>query len=129
MNGDTEIVVKILGNFIIELIELRRNDGSVAALKHLFNTVNKKLTRVEEVLVKFLRRLAYNLAMNQKEVSIDNTAVTKSAHNAYLPESILTEEEDANEFVLLTVPNVLGITINICKLDLKELSVSLLGKE
>ena len=48
-----------------------------------------KLTKVEEVLVKFLRRLPYNLAMNQKEVSIDNTAVTKLANSAYLPQSTL----------------------------------------
>jgi len=129
MNGDTEIVVKILGNFIIELIELRRNDGTIAALRHLFNTVNKKLTRVEEVLVKFLKRLVHNFTMNQKEVSIDNTVVTKLGHRAYSPQSILTEEEDAKEFVIFDVSKVLGITVKICKLDLKELSVSVLGKE
>lgn len=124
MNDDTETIVHVLATLIVELIEIRKSNGPINALKYFFDNTNNKLTGVEEALVRFLRRLVYNLTMNQKEIFKNNPTVSKVPYNTYSPQSILSEEEDAKEFILLIVPNVLGITVNICKLDIKELSVT-----
>lgn len=116
---EEEGVTNILGTFIKALADLRRNSGAVIALRYLFDTVNKKSTTVAETLVRLLKRLIGNLPTTPRE-----TSMSKSPSSRQTPQSPVAEFH-SEELVLSSAPIVLGVTINICRLDSNESNVRL----
>eukprot|EP00826_Nyctotherus_ovalis_P006036 TRINITY_DN11387_c0_g2_i20.p2 TRINITY_DN11387_c0_g2~~TRINITY_DN11387_c0_g2_i20.p2 ORF type:complete len:123 (-),score=29.69 TRINITY_DN11387_c0_g2_i20:211-579(-) len=117
---EEESVTNILETFIKALAELRRNSGVVIALRYLFETVNNKSTTVGETLVRFLKKLISNLPTTPRE-----TSTSKSPSSRQTPRSPVPEHH-SEELVLSSAPIVLGVTINICRLDSNELNVCLI---
>ena len=110
---------------------IRKNNGAKIALRYLFGTINNMTTRIDQALVKLLKRLVYNLARNHKNILIGGKPISKVPNpnqslESYLRLKILNEDKDAEEVAIYTAPIVLGISMSICKLDFNDYSVNIL---
>ena len=129
MKNDYKFIISILSVFIPELAKLRTNNGTKYALKYLFDSVNDKTAKVNVAIVRILKNLIYNLAIYHEEITIDGKIISTLArpgqsYESYLTEEILKDNKDAGEISLFITPIVLGVPLNICKVDPNDNTVT-----